>query len=98
MRKVALRRTENGRRGNRQWWRDKGVTLNVLTGVERVFYSMRDAQVARLGQFDRPAHHFCGDPRAIRLWHASRRDRCLHRIGRGFSGTAATELTAAVKR
>jgi hypothetical protein len=68
------------------------MTLSALTGVERVFYPMRDEQVARLGQFDSGADLFFGDRQA------SRRGWRLHRVGRGFSGTAAIELMAAVKR
>jgi hypothetical protein len=71
---------------------------NALVGVARVFYPMRDEQVARLGQLDRAACRLCDDRRAVRLRHSSRRDRCSRRIGCGFSGTAALELMAAVKR
>lgn len=97
MRKVVVQPHREPPASNRRQQARQG-TLNALNGVEPVFYPMRDEQVARLGQFDRAAHQFCGDTRAVRLRHASRRDRCLHRIGREFSGTAATELTAAVKR
>jgi hypothetical protein len=72
--------------------------LNALVGVERVFYPMRDEQIARLGQFDPAARQLRDDCRNVRLRHTSRRDRCPRRIGRGFSGTATIELMAAVKR
>ena len=74
------------------------MTLNALISVERVFYPLRDEQVARLGQFDRAAYRLRGDRRKVCLRQTSRRDRCFRRIGRGFSGTAAIELMAAVKR
>jgi hypothetical protein len=34
------------------------MTLNALIGVERVFYPMRDEQIAWLGQFDSAADLF----------------------------------------
>jgi hypothetical protein len=74
------------------------MTLDALTGVEPVFYPMRDEQVARLGQFDPAAHQLCGDRRTVRLRHVSRRDRWFCGIGPGFSGTAAIGLVAPVKR
>ena len=98
MRKVVVQPHRGPPASNPRQQARQGMTPYALNGVEPVFYPMRDEQVARLGQLDRPAHQFCGDPRAARLRHASRRDRCLHCVGREFSGIAATELTAAVKR
>ena len=74
------------------------MTLNALIGVERVVYSMRDEQVARLGQFDRAAHLSRGGRRKVWLRHTSRRARCFRRIGSGFSGTASIDVMGAINR